>query len=317
MKRIIGVVLALIVATDCFAEGVIPKNIESCRKNSFVLDRFVAHEVDLVSSHSAVLDNIAKKLIKSFGYCARPFDHIEIIGHGAPYGNIPESVVLDRSLKRADRVRFEISNRISQDYRENINIWINGVGSSIPVDTNDTQDGRANNRRVEVRLCRTYNTMYDDLREIRRKDFNVYPNDFKREEVRCLTKQLKGWSKKPKNALPSLRRFAKKMYADVYMEVPKKCGRNDFREKIALERRKLKRNLFGSLEHKYKDMAVTESLYTSVLDVSSMRKIWKSQTCKDLRKLRKRAEDKNDLLYCFSGRINDPERFDLCLSEKP
>jgi outer membrane protein OmpA-like peptidoglycan-associated protein len=77
-----------------------------------------------------------------------PNIHIEISGHTDNVGTREYNENL--SLKRAGAVReYLIQRGIAMD-----RMLFSGYGFSRPVDTNDTETGRANNRRTEFKIIR-------------------------------------------------------------------------------------------------------------------------------------------------------------------
>ncbi|MEN3754826.1 OmpA family protein [Mangrovibacter sp. SLW1] len=81
------------------------------------------------------------------GVKARPGWLIRITGHTDNIGSTPLNQAL--SLKRAESVRDWM--RDTGEIPENC-FAVQGVGASRPVATNDTAEGRALNRRVEINL---------------------------------------------------------------------------------------------------------------------------------------------------------------------
>jgi outer membrane protein OmpA-like peptidoglycan-associated protein len=84
------------------------------------------------------LDKLAKYLQKY------PKIHIKLLGHTDNIGNKPANITL--SLNRANAVKaYLVGKKIAES-----RISFEGFGSSLPIATNDTDEGRAKNRRVEV-----------------------------------------------------------------------------------------------------------------------------------------------------------------------
>lgn len=72
--------------------------------------------------------------------------HIEIAGHTSSVGSREHNVELSR--KRAKAVRnFLVLYGIQKDRLE-----IRGYGPDYPIDTNETEEGQAKNRRVEIEI---------------------------------------------------------------------------------------------------------------------------------------------------------------------
>lgn len=78
----------------------------------------------------------------------KKFTVIEIAGHTDNVGEAEDNLIL--SQKRAESVRnYLIDNGI-----ESIRVFAKGYGESQPIATNDTSDGRQENRRTEVRIMK-------------------------------------------------------------------------------------------------------------------------------------------------------------------
>jgi len=76
-------------------------------------------------------------------------NRIDIIGHTDNVGTEENNNVL--SLKRAESIR-EIFNRYNVE--RSIDIFAFGKGEALPIDSNETEKGRARNRRVEILLIK-------------------------------------------------------------------------------------------------------------------------------------------------------------------
>jgi outer membrane protein OmpA-like peptidoglycan-associated protein len=77
---------------------------------------------------------------------SNPQIHIEISGHTDNHGSADHNLVLSRN--RAQAVyNYLIMNGISKE-----RLSYDGFGMTRPIDTNDTEQGRANNRRTEFRV---------------------------------------------------------------------------------------------------------------------------------------------------------------------
>ena len=290
-----------------------PKNIASCSSKEYVLEEFVAHETDLIPEHRKVLDKVASKIIGSFGFCRQPFDYVELRGYAAPWGTLTEETLQTRSDKRAEGARDHLRGRFWGGYDEHVMMRPKGFGGTDLFGDNDTRSGRAKNRRVVIQLCRTYERMEADIAKIKKSDFDVYPNNLKRIEGRCLTHQMKDWPAEPKSMTKSVSRQATKIFTELYGSGTEGCDPDRVRMKIARHRKKLKRLLFADIEDEYRDLMVQHSILGEWFQSDGHRLIYKTDTCKQLRTFRERAKNSGDILYCFAERINDPERFDLCL----
>ena len=88
----------------------------------------------------AELDRLAALLMQN------PNLQIEIAGHTDSQGN--DDYNMELSLKRARAVySYLISKNIDP-----LRLTYKGYGETKPVDTNDTPEGRANNRRTEFKI---------------------------------------------------------------------------------------------------------------------------------------------------------------------
>ncbi|MFN6947192.1 MAG: OmpA family protein, partial [Cytophagaceae bacterium] len=86
--------------------------------------------------------NSLNELVKILN--SNPKSHVMIVGHTDNVGDYANNIVL--SKKRAAAVKqYLVKNGISQN-----RINTNGVGSDQPLTTNDTEEGRMANRRVEI-----------------------------------------------------------------------------------------------------------------------------------------------------------------------
>jgi len=70
----------------------------------------------------------------------------QIQGHTDDIGD--EESNLKLSLKRVNRI---LNYLVSKDINQ-FNLNIQGLGESMPIDTNETPEGRAKNRRVEIKI---------------------------------------------------------------------------------------------------------------------------------------------------------------------
>lgn len=101
---------------------------------------FEFNRADLLPDSRALLNKVAKSLLD------QPSVRIEVAGHTDSIGS--DAYNLSLSQKRADSVRRYL---VSQGVKAN-SIFAKGYGERQPVATNDTDQGRADNRRVEIHL---------------------------------------------------------------------------------------------------------------------------------------------------------------------
>ncbi len=101
---------------------------------------FDTNKWDLRDDATKPLQLLLKAMLKN------PKMKIELAGHTDNVGNDDANMLL--SQRRASSVRqFLIDNSISAD-----RVIAKGYGESVPVATNDTEEGRQKNRRTEVRV---------------------------------------------------------------------------------------------------------------------------------------------------------------------
>jgi outer membrane protein OmpA-like peptidoglycan-associated protein len=91
-----------------------------------------------------VLDQVAAVM-----NARRTLGRVRIEGHTDAEG--PDAKNLALSKRRAESVRRYLMKRGVDPAR----LEAEGFGETVPIDTNDTKDGRANNRRVEFRILKT------------------------------------------------------------------------------------------------------------------------------------------------------------------
>ncbi|MBP6693945.1 MAG: OmpA family protein, partial [Saprospiraceae bacterium] len=77
---------------------------------------------------------------------SNPQIHITITGHTDNVGQNEDNIIL--SLNRANSVKKALVEKGIKETR----IQVDGKGQSVPVDTNNTQEGRKNNRRTEFTI---------------------------------------------------------------------------------------------------------------------------------------------------------------------
>lgn len=87
-----------------------------------------------------VLDNVAQ-VLNSY-----PATYIDIVGHADSQG--PDAYNQDLSERRANAAAAYLVNHKVKVER----IYVAGLGETMPIATNDTPEGRAKNRRVEIHL---------------------------------------------------------------------------------------------------------------------------------------------------------------------
>lgn len=108
--------------------------------------QFYPDEDRLLPGEEKKLDEMAEALKQIPGY------DIRVIGHTAEAGSVKKR--LELSLDRAGRVAEEL---IRREARTTEQILIEGKGSEEPIASNDTEEGRRLNRRVEIIIVDEYN----------------------------------------------------------------------------------------------------------------------------------------------------------------
>jgi len=105
--------------------------------------RFAFNDSRLMKDSRATLDALAVDLAH------RPHAYIQIIGHADAIG--PETYNLDLARRRAETVAAYLAQKPTVD-RDKLRVL--SLGEAVPVAENTTSEGRAHNRRVEVRVYR-------------------------------------------------------------------------------------------------------------------------------------------------------------------
>jgi outer membrane protein OmpA-like peptidoglycan-associated protein len=101
---------------------------------------FAVDSTEISPSFQAALDRVAQSMVQY------PDSLIDVYGHTDSTGS--DQYNLDLSRRRADAVgRYLISRGVSS-----ARIQTQGMGESYPVADNNTAEGRAKNRRVEVKI---------------------------------------------------------------------------------------------------------------------------------------------------------------------
>ena len=99
---------------------------------------FAVGRSDIQSNFAPVLDQFAQSLRNN------PATEVRIVGHTDSSGS--DAVNNPLSVDRAASTRSYLASRGVDSRR----ITIDGMGERYPIDTNDTAEGRARNRRVEI-----------------------------------------------------------------------------------------------------------------------------------------------------------------------
>ncbi len=99
---------------------------------------FETDSYKLKDKHYSQLDSLGKFLLR------HPMLEVSITGHTDSTGNERHNVTL--SMHRAETVAHYLINKGVSDEK----IFFEGLGSSHPIEGNETEDGRSKNRRVEI-----------------------------------------------------------------------------------------------------------------------------------------------------------------------
>ena len=123
-----------------------PKGCPPERPEEFI-DRFTLSGVSFESGSAKLTDAAIKDLEKLTRALEKfPEVKVEIVGHTDSKGNDKKNRKL--SLQRADAVRDQlVKTGVAKD-----RLSTRGAGEDEPLDSNETEDGRANNRRIEFRV---------------------------------------------------------------------------------------------------------------------------------------------------------------------
>ena len=124
---------------DIFSES--PKEVHSYRKISLLFPSSITFE-----KNSFAINQEFEKIINDFSNQLKEhdFESMHIVGHTDNTGSQKYNKSL--SLKRSNAIKNAfIKNNINAE-----KISVEGMGESMPIDTNETEIGRQNNRRVEI-----------------------------------------------------------------------------------------------------------------------------------------------------------------------
>lgn len=101
---------------------------------------FATDSADIESRFYTVLDNVATVLN------TYPATYIDIVGHADAQGSDEYNMAL--SERRANAAAgYLVSHQVKAE-----RVYVAGMGEAQPIATNETAEGRAKNRRVEIRL---------------------------------------------------------------------------------------------------------------------------------------------------------------------
>lgn len=101
---------------------------------------FASGSADISGSFLPVLDDVATILNQY------PSTYIDVVGHADSQGS--DAFNLDLSERRANATAgYLVSHKVKAE-----RIYVAGMGEKQPIATNDTPEGRAKNRRVEITL---------------------------------------------------------------------------------------------------------------------------------------------------------------------
>jgi V8-like Glu-specific endopeptidase len=114
-----------------------------------ILDRFVFESPAVQPHHQPMIDEIARTVTASLG-SPRPIHTIRLVGHADSQGR--DAYNLDLGQQRATAVQRALVARLGPANSRRVSIVVQSLGESRPISDNNTPDGRARNRRVEVFL---------------------------------------------------------------------------------------------------------------------------------------------------------------------
>lgn len=120
-----------------------------CRSEFYTLACFEPYGTMLLAEHRSRLDEIAKR-IRDSRRSMEPVDHVTLIGHSAFFraSDPAEEMAQERAENAASYLRSALSKLNVTD----VELRVGNVGTREPRTTNDTQEGRDLNRRVEIHL---------------------------------------------------------------------------------------------------------------------------------------------------------------------
>jgi outer membrane protein OmpA-like peptidoglycan-associated protein len=121
-------------------------------KPDAVLDRFDFNQTELKPFHNPILQQIATRISQSFE-TGQPIFTVYLVGHTDPVGTITYNQNL--GIRRGLAVRRELARLLEQRKKGlsyKVLILVQSKGESEPVDTSQSEDAKAKNRRVEVLL---------------------------------------------------------------------------------------------------------------------------------------------------------------------
>jgi OOP family OmpA-OmpF porin len=117
-----------------------------------ILDRFQFDRPGVQPHHRPIIDEMARIVAGSAG-TPGAIHTIRIVGHADSVGNDPYNLNLGQ--QRAVSVQQELVaaiDKLRPGHSRTLNIIVQSLGESNPIADNNTADGRARNRRVEVTL---------------------------------------------------------------------------------------------------------------------------------------------------------------------
>jgi|GEM_PF-4144482 len=122
--------------------------------DAVVLDRFASDSASLTAAHRAALAQLASTIVGSQSG-SQPVQSIDLTGHTDSSGDVAYNLEVAR--KRAAAAEAELRRQIetlSPGLTARLTFRPSSQGEASPVASNSTADGKARNRRVEVRLGR-------------------------------------------------------------------------------------------------------------------------------------------------------------------
>lgn len=145
-------------------DGEMGESVEVAQGEGFVFIRFMDNM--LFEPNSAILKPKDKEILKFVGEGIKSVQNdtssINIVGHTASVPGNPDYAVSDRKLstQRANEVLMYFEDTIGIDGRK---MFATGYGKWKPIAENDTEQGRSQNRRVEILISSENNSLSEQL----------------------------------------------------------------------------------------------------------------------------------------------------------
>jgi outer membrane protein OmpA-like peptidoglycan-associated protein len=127
-------------------------------RNATLLTRFAFGGYTLTGQHHRIIRQVARAIITLMARAPSPLHcivvsvegHEDEVGDPARFGNVGQA----RALTVAQALRAQLTQlmrRVPRANQRNVDIQVSTAGPTRPIRSNVTADGRAQNRRVEIR----------------------------------------------------------------------------------------------------------------------------------------------------------------------